>query len=143
MGWTEADASVRVIGLVHVCGHVLFPDTQGHGLSVGASPAHVRKDQLKTTPERFAAGVPHLDPPSSDVPFDMVVQSLFNTRKLRVTVCKYKYTRFVHRAISSKRLAGASKLPAQSIVLRRDCTPTRKISARPSNRPILPMSKKV
>ena len=95
MGWTEADASVRVIGLVHVCGHVLFPDTQGHGLSVGASPAHVRKDQLKTPPERFAAGVPRLGSPRSHVPFDMVVQSHFNMRWLRVTVCKPKYTLFI------------------------------------------------
>ena len=47
VGWTKADACVRVIGLVHVCGHVLFPDTQGHGVSVGASSARVRKDQMK------------------------------------------------------------------------------------------------
>ena len=41
VGSTGADASET--GLVHVCGHVLFPDTQGHGVSVGASPARVRK----------------------------------------------------------------------------------------------------
>ena len=51
---------MRVIGLVHVCGHVLFPDSQGHGISVGPSPARVRKVQMtpKTSPpDRFVVGV--------------------------------------------------------------------------------------
>ena len=36
------------IGLVHVCGHVLFPDTQGYGVAeVGGSQAHVCKDRIR------------------------------------------------------------------------------------------------